>query len=259
MTETKKRTTSVIALLLTAVMIFSCIFTFAAEDVSAYSNTKAAKKRAKKVYKWLVEEKNFTKFGAICAVANFDVEASINPKAGSTYYGIAQWGGSRKRKLKKKKKHWTLDVQMKYFYKEMKTSYKGSFKKLKNAKNLKQGTKALMRYEGCSSSTYGRRIKRGKYWKKYLKEVKLDTDKDKSKDGDESAEKPAEGKKVKYPTLKAGSKGKHVKKVQNKLKIKADGLFGKKTAKAVKKFQKKNGLKADGIVGKKTWNALGYK
>lgn len=62
--------------------------------------------------------------------------------------------------------------------------------------------------------------------------------------------------KKKLPTLKKGSKGKYVKKLQKILKVKADGIFGTDTEKAVKKFQKKHGLEVDGIVGAKTWKAL---
>lgn len=60
----------------------------------------------------------------------------------------------------------------------------------------------------------------------------------------------------KYPTLRKGSKGKYVKLLQKKLKIKADGIFGSNTEQAVKTFQKKHGLTADGVVGKKTWTKL---
>lgn len=60
-----------------------------------------------------------------------------------------------------------------------------------------------------------------------------------------------------HPTLKVGSNGAAVKELQQKLKITADGIFGKGTAGAVKKFQKAHGLVADGIVGPMTWKALG--
>ena len=60
-------------------------------------------------------------------------------------------------------------------------------------------------------------------------------------------------------TIKLGSKGDIVKKLQQLLNITADGEFGAKTDKAVREFQTKNNLIADGIVGTKTWNALGVK
>lgn len=67
----------------------------------------------------------------------------------------------------------------------------------------------------------------------------------------------------KYPTLKKGSSGAYVTKVQKKLKslgykLTVDGKFGSITQSKVKAFQKKKGLTADGIVGPKTWKALGY-
>lgn len=58
-------------------------------------------------------------------------------------------------------------------------------------------------------------------------------------------------------TLKKGSKGTDVEKLQKLLKITIDGDFGPKTEEAVKKFQKEHKLDVDGIVGPKTWAALG--
>lgn len=60
-------------------------------------------------------------------------------------------------------------------------------------------------------------------------------------------------------TLKKGSKGEEVVKLQNLLGITADGDFGQKTFAAVVAFQKSKGLVADGVVGQKTWEALGVK
>lgn len=66
------------------------------------------------------------------------------------------------------------------------------------------------------------------------------------------------------PTLKKGSKGAWVTKLQTMLmqkgydlgKYGADGDFGSATQAAVKLFQKDNGLNPDGVVGEKTWAAL---
>jgi putative chitinase len=56
--------------------------------------------------------------------------------------------------------------------------------------------------------------------------------------------------------LKVGSKGEDVKKLQAKLGLGADGIFGKGTEEAVKAFQLKNELSPDGLVGEGTWNKL---
>ena len=64
-------------------------------------------------------------------------------------------------------------------------------------------------------------------------------------------------------TLKQGSRGETVKKMQERLKRwgyytgAVDGIFGAKTKQAVIYFQKRNGLTPDGIVGTKTFQALG--
>ena len=56
--------------------------------------------------------------------------------------------------------------------------------------------------------------------------------------------------------LKIGSKGEDVKKLQAKLGLGADGVFGKNTEEAIKSFQLKNELSPDGLVGEGTWNKI---
>lgn len=57
-------------------------------------------------------------------------------------------------------------------------------------------------------------------------------------------------------TLKLGSRGNEVKALQEKLNLKADGIFGSITEEAVKDFQRSNGLEVDGIVGANTLSKL---
>jgi putative chitinase len=56
--------------------------------------------------------------------------------------------------------------------------------------------------------------------------------------------------------LKLGSKGEKVKKLQEKLGLGTDGVFGSGTEAAVKKWQASNGLTSDGIVGEGTWSKI---
>ena len=56
--------------------------------------------------------------------------------------------------------------------------------------------------------------------------------------------------------LKKGSKGDDVKKLQAKLGLAADGIFGTGTEAKVKEWQAANGLGADGIVGDGTWSKM---
>jgi putative chitinase len=56
--------------------------------------------------------------------------------------------------------------------------------------------------------------------------------------------------------LKKGSKSDDVKKLQEKLGLAADGIFGAGTETKVKEWQAANGLTADGIVGDGTWSKM---
>lgn len=58
------------------------------------------------------------------------------------------------------------------------------------------------------------------------------------------------------PTLRKGSAGDDVKKLQASLHIFIDGEFGPRTETELKEFQKDHGLVPDGICGPQTWYAL---
>jgi hypothetical protein len=60
-------------------------------------------------------------------------------------------------------------------------------------------------------------------------------------------------------TLRPGSSGPAVKRLQRKLGITADGVDGPATKRAVKRFQRRAGLRADGIAGPATLRRLGVR
>ena len=66
---------------------------------------------------------------------------------------------------------------------------------------------------------------------------------------------------AKYTTIRYGSSGDEVKKLQESLnsqgyKLDVDGQFGSATQSAVRYYQSKNGMTVDGIVGDNTWGKL---
>jgi GH25 family lysozyme M1 (1,4-beta-N-acetylmuramidase) len=63
---------------------------------------------------------------------------------------------------------------------------------------------------------------------------------------------------VPYPghSIKEGSRGKDVERIQRAIGVNPDGIFGTKTKAAVKAYQTRHNLNADGIVGVKTWSVM---
>ncbi|XQW86326.1 glycosyl hydrolase 108 family protein [Thalassotalea piscium] len=62
---------------------------------------------------------------------------------------------------------------------------------------------------------------------------------------------------VNFRTVKKGSSGKWVQKLQSSLGLYVDGKFGTVTEAALKSWQAEHGLEADGIAGRVTYKALG--
>jgi hypothetical protein len=60
-------------------------------------------------------------------------------------------------------------------------------------------------------------------------------------------------------SLKKGDRGSDVRRLQRKLRIADDGIFGPATKRAVKRFQRRHGLEADGVAGPATLAALGIR
>jgi peptidoglycan hydrolase-like protein with peptidoglycan-binding domain len=56
--------------------------------------------------------------------------------------------------------------------------------------------------------------------------------------------------------LHLGSRGHDVARVQRRLHVRADGIFGHHTKRAVARFQRRHHLRATGVVNPRTWRAL---
>jgi hypothetical protein len=61
---------------------------------------------------------------------------------------------------------------------------------------------------------------------------------------------------TRHRTLRVGSRGSDVRRVQRKLHVHADGIFGRVTKRAVVRFQRHHHLRANGVVAASTWKAL---
>lgn len=62
---------------------------------------------------------------------------------------------------------------------------------------------------------------------------------------------------MKKGVYRKGDKGQEVRRFQEKIGVKPDGVFGKRTEEAVKKYQAQNNLSADGVVGPITLASMG--
>jgi hypothetical protein len=59
-----------------------------------------------------------------------------------------------------------------------------------------------------------------------------------------------------HRTLRVGSRGHDVARVQRRLHVRADGVFGPRTKRAVVRFQRHHHLRATGVVNHRTWLTL---
>jgi len=127
-----------LVVILTLLMIFSV-----ATTVTHTSEVSAASNKAT-VYK-LLQSYGYNKAACAGIMANIQAESSFNPncKSGSCY-GLCQWTGSRKSKLKAYARkngmnYKSLKAQVAYLNYELKTSYKSVYKTLKSVSNSKSG------------------------------------------------------------------------------------------------------------------------
>jgi peptidoglycan hydrolase-like protein with peptidoglycan-binding domain len=195
------------------------------------------------------------------AVDNGTYSNFINDSAG---YGLCQWTYyTRKKALLNYAKTkgvsiGDLNMQLAFLIKELTESYSTVLATLKKASAVLEASNAvLFNFERPANSGSSVQSARASYGEKYYKKYATASTTTSSTSTASTSSS--------YPTVKYGSSGTYVKKLQQTLIAKgyscgssgADGKFGIGTKTAVKKFQTSKGLQADGICGPKTWAALG--
>lgn len=107
-----------------------------------------------KCYLFFVREMGLNTAAACGLLANIRKESNFNPTAGSSYYGLVQWGGNRKTNLKNYcagngYDYTTLEGQLNFLAYELEQGYKNTvLKTLKSVSNTPQGAYEAA-YEFC--------------------------------------------------------------------------------------------------------------
>lgn len=106
-------------------------------DSDKYSNEE-------KCYIFLTREMGLNTAAACGILANLKKESSFNPTAGSSYYGLVQWGGGRKSNLqsfcsKNGYSYSTLEGQLNFLEYELKNSYPSILEYLQSVPNTSKG------------------------------------------------------------------------------------------------------------------------
>ena len=144
----------------------------------------ASKTNQKIIFKYLTETMKLPPAAACGVLANIEKESNFNPRStgdGGTSYGICQWHKSRFTALKKYcRKHKTdyrsVKGQLKYLKYELKHSYPGVLKFLKNVSNDPYGAYQAGYYwcyhferpaKYLTSSVTRGELAQTRYWKKY--------------------------------------------------------------------------------------------
>lgn len=114
-----------------------------ASTSGARNNGFVPPKNAKAIWTFLIKQ-NITQKGAAAVLGNFHWESNLNPAAvegNGIGHGLAQWSFGRADALmafaRKKGKPWSnLDLQLDFFMHELETSYRSTYRMLKNADNV---------------------------------------------------------------------------------------------------------------------------
>ena len=97
-----------------------------------------------KCFLFLTKEMDLTEAAACGIMANIYKESTFNPAAGSSYYGLVQWGGSRKKNLnafcaEKGFSASSLEGQLSFLAHELDGAYSSVLEYLESVPNTAQG------------------------------------------------------------------------------------------------------------------------
>lgn len=142
---------------------------------------KGSPENKKKAYKFFVEEKGYSPEIALGIVGNLMQEshAVLDTTAlgfdGTGSFGIAQWLGSRKEKLKevRPKDYTTLRGQLEFIDWELNNTEKRAGNKIKKAQNIKEATLLFSKYYERPHKDYAHNDRRIKFAQDLGKELKI--------------------------------------------------------------------------------------
>ncbi len=111
------------------------------------------------IQNYLMAKMGLNKAASSGILANFYYESKFDPNAGSTYYGLAQWGGSRRNNLSsfadtKGLSVASLEAQLGFLEQELNGPYESVYEQLKAIENTAEGAAEaahifVKKYEGA--------------------------------------------------------------------------------------------------------------
>ena len=131
----------VLVLLSTGCALAESVITTGAEEHYLHSDEYT---NAEKCFMYFTEDMGLSEAAACGIMANIYKESTFNPEAGSSYYGLVQWGGGRKSNLhsfcsKNGYSASTMEGQLNFLAHELSGAYASVLEYLESVPNTAQG------------------------------------------------------------------------------------------------------------------------